>query len=78
MEQFCACGRVVSQCDGSRAGCITNQHGGHHLTDEDIAATIAFLERVERGDFEAWQNLDALTFAGILASQMRHLRRFSA
>lgn len=81
MEQFCACGRRAGQCDGSRAGCPVNQPGSNHLSDENIAATIAFLERVEvcdDGSFEEWQNLDPLTFAGILARQMRHLRRFSA
>ena len=51
--------------------------GRHHLTEEDVASTICFLERVHNGDQDAldeWRNLDALTFAGILAMQLRYLR----
>ena len=81
MEHFCVCGRIVSQCDGSRSACWTNKPGAHHLTDENIAATIVFLEDIERGGrdvMESWDNLDARTFAGILARQLRHLRGIDA
>jgi hypothetical protein len=48
--------------------------GAHHLTDEAIADTIAWLERVESGEVDP-ANVDWLTTCGVLALQMSHLRK---